>query len=51
MFYERWTARPPNISLDASISTAPTSPTGLHRTYPNLLTREGVMGMEYCQVE
>jgi alpha-glucosidase len=24
-------------------------PTGLRRTYPNLLTREGVMGMEYCK--
>lgn len=23
--------------------------TGLHRTYPNLLTREGVMGMEYSK--
>jgi alpha-glucosidase len=25
-------------------------PTGLRRTYPNLLTREGVMGMEYSKV-
>src|ERR1019366_902765 len=24
-------------------------PTGLRRTYPNLLTREGVMGMEYSK--
>ncbi len=24
-------------------------PTGLRRTYPNLLTREGVMGLEYCK--
>lgn len=25
-------------------------PTGIRRTYPNLLTREGVMGMEYLKV-
>jgi alpha-glucosidase len=24
-------------------------PTGLRRAYPNLLTREGVMGLEYCK--
>lgn len=24
--------------------------TGLRRTYPNLLTREGVLGMEYCKI-
>jgi len=24
-------------------------PTGIRRTYPNLITREGVMGLEYCK--
>lgn len=26
------------------------TPTGLSRTWPNLLTQEGVMGMEYCKL-
>ena len=48
-FYQRLTRAAANRHLVVDCHGA-FKPTGLRRTYPNLLTREGVMGMEYSKV-
>jgi alpha-glucosidase len=45
-FYERTVSKAAEHHLVVDFHGA-YKPTGLRRTYPNLLTREGVMGMEY----
>ena len=45
-FYERCVRKAAEHHLVVDLHGA-YKPTGLRRTYPNLLTREGVMGMEY----
>jgi alpha-glucosidase len=45
-FYERCVRKAAEHHLAVDFHGA-YKPTGLRRTYPNLLTREGVMGMEY----
>jgi alpha-glucosidase len=47
-FYERCVRQAAAHHLVVDLHGA-YKPTGLRRTYPNLLTREGVMGMEYCK--
>jgi alpha-glucosidase len=47
-FYERCVRKAAEHHLVVDFHGA-YKPTGLRRTYPNLLTREGVMGMEYCK--
>lgn len=44
--YEKWVKKAAEHHLTVDYHGA-YKPTGLRRTYPNLLTREGVMGMEY----
>ena len=44
--YEKWVRKAAEHHLTMDFHGA-YKPTGLRRTYPNLLTREGVMGMEY----
>src|SRR5678815_5795941 len=44
--YEKWVRKAAEHHLTVDFHGA-YKPTGLQRTYPNLLTREGVMGMEY----
>lgn len=44
--YEKWVKKAAEHHLTIDFHGA-YKPTGLRRTYPNLLTREGVMGMEY----
>jgi alpha-glucosidase len=45
-FYERLVRKAAEHHLTVDLHGA-YKPTGLRRTYPNLLTREGVMGLEY----
>jgi len=47
-FYERCVRKAAEHHLVVDLHGA-YKPTGLRRTYPNLLTREGVMGMEYSK--
>ena len=47
-FYERLVRKAAEHHLVVDLHGA-YKPTGLRRTYPNLLTREGVMGMEYSK--
>jgi alpha-glucosidase len=47
-FYERLVKKAAENHLVVDFHGA-YKPTGLRRTYPNLLTREGVMGMEYSK--
>ncbi len=47
-FYERVVRKAAEHHLTVDFHGA-YKPTGLRRTYPNLLTREGVMGMEYSK--
>jgi alpha-glucosidase len=47
-FYQRLTSKAAERHLVVDFHGA-FKPTGLRRTYPNLLTREGVMGMEYSK--
>jgi alpha-glucosidase len=47
-FYERLVRKAAEHHLVVDFHGA-YKPTGLRRTYPNLLTREGVMGMEYSK--
>jgi alpha-glucosidase len=47
-FYERLVRKAAERHLVVDFHGA-FKPTGLRRTYPNLLTREGVMGMEYSK--
>lgn len=47
-FYERVVKQAAEHHLTVDFHGA-FKPTGLRRTYPNLLTREGVMGMEYSK--
>ena len=47
-FYERLVSKAAERHLVVDLHGA-YKPTGLRRTYPNLLTREGVMGMEYSK--
>jgi alpha-glucosidase len=47
-FYERCVRKAAEHHLTVDFHGAYKG-TGLQRTYPNLLTREGVMGMEYCK--
>ena len=47
-FYERLVRKAAERHLVVDLHGA-YKPTGLRRTYPNLLTREGVMGMEYSK--
>jgi alpha-glucosidase len=47
-FYERCVRKAAEHHLVVDLHGA-YKPTGLQRTYPNLLTREGVMGLEYCK--
>lgn len=47
-FYERLVRKAAEHHLAVDFHGA-YKPTGLRRTYPNLLTREGVMGMEYSK--
>jgi alpha-glucosidase len=46
VLYEKWVRKAAEHHLTVDFHGA-YKPTGLQRTYPNLLTREGVMGMEY----
>lgn len=47
-FYEKWTRKAAEHHLIVDFHGA-YKPTGLRRTYPNLLLREAVMGMEYSK--
>ncbi len=47
-FYDRCVRKAAEHHLTVDFHGA-YKPTGLRRTYPNLLTREGVMGMEYAK--
>ncbi|MBZ5515517.1 MAG: glycoside hydrolase family 97 catalytic domain-containing protein [Acidobacteriia bacterium] len=47
-FYERCVRKTSERHLTMDLRGA-YKPPGLRRTYPNLLTREGVIGMEYCK--
>ena len=48
-FYQETVAKAAEHHLTVDFHGA-YKPTGLRRTYPNLLTREGVMGLEYSKV-
>jgi alpha-glucosidase len=47
-FYERVARKTAEMKMTLDFHGA-YKPTGLRRTYPNLLTREGVMGLEYSK--
>ncbi len=47
-FYERVVRKAAELKMTVDFHGA-YKPTGLRRTYPNLLTREGVMGLEYSK--
>ena len=47
-FYERLVKKAAEYKMTVDLHGA-YKPTGLRRTYPNLLTREGVMGLEYSK--
>ena len=47
-FYERLVKKAAEYQMTVDFHGA-YKPTGLRRTYPNLLTREGVMGLEYSK--
>jgi len=47
-FYERLVRKAAECKMTVDFHGA-YKPTGLRRTYPNLLTREGVMGLEYSK--
>lgn len=47
-FYERVVRKAADFHMTVDFHGA-YKPTGLRRTYPNLLTREGVMGLEYSK--
>jgi alpha-glucosidase len=47
-FYERCVRKAADLKMTVDFHGA-YKPTGLRRTYPNLLTREGVMGLEYSK--
>jgi alpha-glucosidase len=47
-FYERLVRKAAEYKMTVDFHGA-YKPTGLRRTYPNLLTREGVMGLEYSK--
>ena len=47
-FYERVVKKAAEYKMTVDFHGA-YKPTGLRRTYPNLLTREGVMGLEYSK--
>jgi alpha-glucosidase len=47
-FYERLVRKAAEMHMTVDFHGA-YKPTGLRRTYPNLLTREGVMGLEYSK--
>jgi alpha-glucosidase len=47
-FYERVARKTAELKMTLDLHGA-YKPTGLRRTYPNLLTREGIMGLEYSK--
>jgi alpha-glucosidase len=47
-FYERLARKTAELKMTLDLHGA-YKPTGLRRTYPNLLTREGIMGLEYSK--